>query len=554
MAKFGEEFIFSFQICKKFFRLPVASVGENCYLVNEDSESVIKVHERKLLQSWRLKYPHNFTSPVAFDKEDNSIYCVVNNNVVLKWTISLVTDDLYKKGSKFKFKEEVYGLIPVCHHRPLVLFKSGKIIRSEALTSESLPIGESFIKRGVEIIWADASALNSEINVVCLTQKGKVLQLHHFSVNENEVTKYHIHPVSHKTDTLSDWCLNKSTHSFITIWSSGLVLNYDLQSQIESTLLALSDVENHAFAIDCMSSNHLAIMKSIPKQKEAYLEMWDTKYKVLKAKKVLQNETSSEIKLSVIDSAVLYSNDGKLIEVPFSVENSTLAAAIGRFVKSDQKVQEFSFNQGELIQLSNSEQNFMEKMDTSENKQNSVDSTELLAERLMEKSSYLNYIPEAELINLLCLAIRCKFKKKKLNIDPDVILCAVFSASYSEAFLVKYLKKLNLDDTLIILGILLSFLNNEFSFTTSNIKEPSDLQLFNWIFLTIQSHMGVLLLSKDKKNRNLFKKLQEYTTKQMEDCEGVENIQFLLDAIQKKKKIIPENYRDEKYCIETLEE
>ncbi|GFR10119.1 nucleolar protein 11 [Trichonephila clavata] len=554
MSKFGEEFIFSFQVYKKFFRLPVVSVRENCYLVNEDSESVIKVQERKLLQSWRLKYPYNFTSPIAFDKEDDSIYCVVNNNVVLKWTSTLVTDDLYKNGSKFKFEEEVYGLIPVCHHRPLVLFKSGKIIGSEALTSESLPIGEGFITKGEKIIWADASALNSEINVVCLTQKPKILQLHHFSVNENKISKYHKHPVTHETDKLSDWCLNKSTQSFITIWSSGLVLNYDLRSQVESTLLILSDVGNHAFAIDCMNSNHLAIMKSIPKQKEACLEMWDAKYKVLKAKKVLKNETSSEIKLSVIDSAVLYSNDRELVEVPFNIENSTLAAAIGRSVTSDQKVLEFSFNNGKLIQLSNSEQNFIERMDISENEQNSVDSTELLAERLMEKSLYLNCIPEAELIKLLRLAIRCKFKKKKSNFDPDVVLCAVFSASYSEAFLVKYLKKLNADDTLIILKILLSFLNNEFSFTSTNIKKPSDLQLFNWIFLTIQSHMEVLLLSKDKKNRNLFKNLKDYITKQMEDCEGIENIQFLLDAIQKKKKIMPEKYTDEKYCIETLEE
>ncbi|GFU38222.1 nucleolar protein 11 [Nephila pilipes] len=553
MSKYGEEFTFSSRVQKGFFRLPVVRVAENCYLINEDSRSVIKVHERKLLQSWRLKHPHYFSSPVAFDKEDDSIYCVVNNNVVLRWPSSLITDDLFKNGSNFKFQEAVYGVIPLCNHRPLILFESGKIIRTEALTSESLPIGESFIEENEKIIWADASTLNSEINIVCLTQKGKLYQILYFTISEHKVTKYHKHPVTHEADELSDWCLNKSTHSFITIWSSGLVLNYDLHSQVESTLLILSDVEKHLFAIDCIDSNNLAIMKFIPKQKGACLEMWDAKYKVLKAKKILKNVISAEIKLFVIDSVVLYSNDDDLIEVPFNTEKSTLEAAIGKSSISTQNVQEFSWNEGKLIQLSNSERNFVKEMDITEKKKKCLDSTELLARKLMKESSYLNYIPEADLINLLCLAIRYKIKKKNSNIDPDVIFCIIFSASYNDVFLVKFLKKLNLNDTIITLEILISFLNKEVSFTSTKVKIPSDLQLFNWVFLTIQSHIEVLLFSKDKQNMNLFKKLQECISKQMEDCEGIENIQFLLYAIQKKKKIMPEEYRVEKYCIESLE-
>ncbi|GBN28126.1 Nucleolar protein 11 [Araneus ventricosus] len=514
MAKFDEECSYNCVSIKNFFRLPIAFKEENCYLINEGNRCIVKVSDRKLLHSWRLKHPHYFTAPIVFDNEDESMYCVIENNTVLRWPYSTADDDVLKIASKFKFQEAVFGVIPVCGHKPLILFASGKAIRGEELDIQLVPKGNHFIKENESLIWVDSLELNSETVIVCLSQKNEVYQLHYFTVTERRIKRDHNHALVQKEATLKNWCLNKSMHSFVTIWSNGLILSYNLDTKEETTLLTLQDVEKHSLAIDFMDSNHLSVMKYIPKTKGACLEMWDLKFKVLKARKTLKNIGSSDIKLFVIGSSVFFSNGEDLVEVPYHVEKSTLAGGLGKCLSAVPGVQEFAWNTKKCTDLSSPEKNTVEKMDVSENEQIVLDSTELIAQRLMEEgSTCLNYISEAELVRLLRLAIRHKFKKKnseeKLNVDPDIILNAVFSTSFSEVFLGKSLRKLSLEDTMVTLNILSSFLLDDESPSVKDKQKPSDLQLFSWMFLVIQSHMEALLLSKDKKALKLFRKLQK---------------------------------------------
>ncbi|CAL1299811.1 unnamed protein product [Larinioides sclopetarius] len=557
MAKFEEECSYNCVSVKNFFRLPIAFKEENCYLINEGNRCIVKVSERKLLHSWRLKHPHYFTAPIVFDNEDESMYCVIENNTVLRWPYSTADDDVLKVASKFKFQEAVFGVIPISGHKPLILFASGKAIKGEELGTQSVPKG-SFTTENENLIWADSLELNSETVVVCLSQKNDNYQLHYFTVTERKMKRGCNHALVQKEAALKNWCLNKSTHSFVTIWSNGLILSYNLDTKEETTLLTLPDIDKHSLAVDFMDSNHLTILKYIPKTKGACLEMWDLKFKVLKARKTLKNIGSTDVKLSVIGSSVFFSNGEDLVEVPYHIEKSTLASGLGKCSSAAPILQEFSWSTKKYTDSSSSEKNTIEKMDIAENETFVLDSTELIAQRLMEEgSSCLNYISEAELVRLLRLAIRHKFKKKnseeKMNIDPVIILNAVFSTSFSEVFLVKSLKKLSLEDTMAALSFLASFLLDDESPSVKDKEKPSDLQLFSWMFLVIQSHMEALLLSKDKKAIKLFRKLQKCISEKMQDCEDIENIQYLLHLIQKKKNILPEKYVTGKYCIETLD-
>ncbi|GIY30829.1 nucleolar protein 11 [Caerostris extrusa] len=396
MEKFGEE---SSSICavKKFYRLPIALKEKGCYLINDSNRSIAKIQDKKLVHSWRLKHPHYFTCPIVFDSKNESMYCVMDNNIILQWMDSNVEDDVLSNASKFKFQETVFGVIPVQGHKPVTLFDSGRV------TYEALE-------------------LNSEICVACLSKKNgnNSYQLHYFNVGENGVANYDNHSINHETGVLKNWCLNKTTHSFLTIWSNGLILNFDLQTQLESNLLTLSSVENHLLAIHYVDSNYLIILKCNQNVKEACLELWDIKFKVLKARKELKNKSSTDNKISVIDSFVFFSNNEDLIQVPYHVKKSTLSAVFCKSFESNTKVAEETWD-GE--KLSNAKHNVVEEMDTSENNQEMYDSTELLAQSLMKNSSTSLKIQESDLVKLLHYAIRTE---KEANIGSSILLNAVF--------------------------------------------------------------------------------------------------------------------------------
>lgn len=104
-----------------------------------------------------------------------------------------------------------------------------------------------------------------------------------------------------------------------------------------------------------------------------------------------------------------------------------MAGGLGKGLSITPKVQELSWSTKKKANKNFENTETDEKMDMSESEQIILDSTELIAQKLMEKgSTCLNYISEAELVRLLRLAIRYKFKKKdsggNMNIDPNIIL------------------------------------------------------------------------------------------------------------------------------------
>ncbi|KFM67346.1 hypothetical protein X975_22913, partial [Stegodyphus mimosarum] len=159
-------------------------------------------------------------------------------------------------------------------------------------------------------------------------------------------------------------------------------------------------------------------------------------------------------------------------------------------------------------------------------------------------SGCLKFIPESELVKLLLLAIRYKSrgKEKMAKFDSSDLLSIIFSASFSDIFLMKCLKKLNLEETLITLELLLSFLKGVTQASKCVSDLPSDIQIFNWICLVIQSHMEALLFSKDKKTAKLLKELDTCLSEKMEEYEDFEKIQHYFCILKKKQNILPTKF------------
>ncbi|XP_054719695.1 uncharacterized protein LOC129229418 [Uloborus diversus] len=156
-------------------------------------------------------------------------------------------------------------------------------------------------------------------------------------------------------------------------------------------------------------------------------------------------------------------------------------------------------------------------------------------------------IPDTELVSLLRLALRCK---TTVSENADTVLYAVLSSSFSDVFMINLLKKLNCEETLAILQILLSLLKNPEIDSLAVDSKPSDYQVFSWTCLVIQSHMETLLFSKDKEIILLLKELNKCLIEKMEEYEDFERIRNFL--LLSKNSFSKDNSR-KKYTIENLE-
>ncbi|KAG8194074.1 hypothetical protein JTE90_003019 [Oedothorax gibbosus] len=534
---------------------------ESCALLNDGTKSVVKLSDRKLLHSWTVTHPHSLTCPAVFDKNNGAIYCVMDSKVLLKW--SLDDDELkLKTAKKAKFPENIFAVLPVHQQSPIVLFSCGKILKCENLESNNTPVGEAFIDKSEEILWADTVVHKSTVQFVCvgISKKNKVHTLHDFILKGDTVSGYHSQPLKKGNEKLVDFCLNRHTNSFYSVWSFGTILEHQLENHTQSSLLTIPETKNEILlCVDCIDANHIVLFKSNPNLKEAYLEIWDFKFEAVKARKQLKLWPVISPQISVLDSSIFLACDEALFEISYQVEKSSLAAAIGKSTTNTPNIPEFNWSKGKRTKVPDSDS--IEKMETSDSKDIEIlltDPIEMYCKRLMDEGSdFLNYIPESDLVRLLRLALRHKFEKSGQfilsDIDPDIVLNAIFATTFTEAFLVQFMKKLSLEESLATLEALLSFLSHHNYNLNDLDKYPSDFQLFSWIFLVYQSHMEAMLLSKDSKCVKLIKRLDSCIQEKFKEYEEYDTIQNLFIILQNETNILPEKYMDGKYCIESLD-
>ncbi|XP_035227673.1 nucleolar protein 11-like [Stegodyphus dumicola] len=476
-------------------------------------------------------------------------------NTLIEWSAAA---DTLQGATKTEFQENVFCLLDVPEQKPVILFNSGKYVYS---TVNSEPSGRTLFGEEAELMWADAATCESDLKIICISYKKKVKQykLHCLSLSKDAINSAnYLHQVlAHNTADLKNWCLNKINSNFYTIWSDGAVLSHRTDNNAETTpVLLIPEVEeNTLLAIDVIDSSHVAVAKAGSKSKEISLEIWDSKFSTLKARKLLKATHFDYPQVSTVNSTAFLPSSEGLVAVAFHVEKSTLASVVGKSIAVSPNTKEFSWNGGKLMPASQiSETNNVDIV----SEESSSEKTELLAVRLLENGSgCLKFIPESELVKLLLLAIRYKSKEKGkekiAKFDSSDLLSIIFSASFSDIFLMKCLKKLNLEETLITLELLLSFLKGAAQVSKSFSDLPSDIQIFNWICLVIQSHMEALLFTKDKKTAKLLKELDSCLSEKMEEYEDFEKIQHYFCILKKKQNILPTKFATGKYCIETLD-
>ncbi|XP_042902631.1 nucleolar protein 11 isoform X2 [Parasteatoda tepidariorum] len=566
--KFSDEFLFKNVTLKKFRQFPAISIKESL-LINDGSNSIVKIQDQKLLHSWNLEHPHFFSSAAVYCSEDDSLYCIVNNNTLLKWSPD---DETLNNGSEFQFQEPVFSVIPLRKHKPIVLFSSGKVLLTELLYVSLDPIGKAFISEDEELLWADGIEIPSETKIFCLTlpKDSTSYKFHSFSIRKGKAADYTSKLLENGQLILKSWCFDHYNTAFITIWSDGTVHTHPVHSLTPSLLLQHKSIKNpHKLAISVINADHIAIAVNDSKKKETKLEMWDVKFTSLKAEKTLKTSPAEYYQLITLDSSLFLQLDEILIEIPFNIDKSTLAAALGKSSDILSKT-EYRWNASTLateiekqsddamdIDCSSnkealkmiSRKNAIEKMDTGE----IANEIEILANRFInEGSMFKTNNRESDLFNLLCFALRLKYKKKTAcSIDPDVLLVNIFTSTYRESTLVQYMRKILLLDAVRLLEILLDISENKI--TVSSCDMPSDAQIFDWVFILMKSHIDVLLSPKDKKIFKLRKRLDTYLSEKIGIYEDYLLIQNMFDMIKKENNILPIKHTVGKYFVETID-
>ncbi|XP_054713039.1 uncharacterized protein LOC129222550 [Uloborus diversus] len=261
--------------------------------------------------------------------------------------------------------------------------------------------------------------------------------------------------------------------------------------------------------------------------------------------------------MAMVDSSTSLLLNEDLISLPLHLEKATLASVLGVCAHDSSKTLECSWNNKGKVRVlyEETENHLNESMEVdSESMDKCEPSLKVIVEKFSkEGSNYFKYIPDTELVSLLRLALRCKTtvsEKESCTKNADTVLYAVLSSSFSDVFMMNLLKKLNCEETLAILQILLSLLKNPDVDSLAVDSKPSDYQVFSWTCLVIQSHMETLLLSKDKEIILLLKELNKCLIEKMEEYEDFERIRnFLLLS----KNSFPKDNARKKYTIENLE-
>ncbi|KFM67347.1 Nucleolar protein 11-like protein, partial [Stegodyphus mimosarum] len=377
MTKFYEELVYSFIRITKYHCLPI-TFGKDHLWVNIGQNSVAKVKDGKLIHSWTLRQPHVFTCPVIFNGAEEILSCIIDNNTLIEWSAAA---DTLQGAAKTEFQENVFCLLDVPEQKPVILFNSGKYVYS---SDNSEPSGRTLFGEEEELIWADAATCESDLKVICVSYKKKTKQykLHCLSLNKDDrnSTHYFHQVLSHNTADLKNWCLSKINSNFYTIWSDGVLLSHRTDNNIEATpVLLIPEIEeNTLLAIVVIDSSHIAVAKAGSKSKEISLEIWDSKFSALKARKLLKATHFDYHQVSTVNSTAFLPSSEGLVAAAFHVEKSTLASVVGKSIAVSPNTKEFSWNEGKLVpasQISNT------KNVDIVSEESSFDKTELLALR-----------------------------------------------------------------------------------------------------------------------------------------------------------------------------
>nr|XP_050858963.1 nucleolar protein 11 [Vespula vulgaris] len=574
-----------------------------CAIVTLGRNIVIryKLQDLKQISSWSSK--ERLTTSVIYDKTAHRYAAVFNERKIKVW--SAEESDLNNvKGYKFQFPFHtilVHDDLP-----PVLVQQNGATVSLEwALQNRKSWCNKGILNFEEKLLDCQLIYLNGKASLCGLT---KIDQTYNYIIveldNDNCVQSDHIKRIELKrtSEELVAHVVmqNKCNAYLLTLWSHGRLYSHSLMdisdSEPSKLLSVITNIDTkYPVIMTALNETMIAAYGADVSEEGAVLMIYNVQFKLVQATQKLKLYTK-EAKLWRVEDKLLLAANRHLAVAPYRLAPQRIAAMLGSSVRfknnNENEEDEVVIVQDSIIaQWENTQpkpSKFLEN-DIPQNISKQILSyineglsdariQEVLIPQLIEFKDIIaiNWclntfkdLPEKLLTDLLAFSLRTSddvfiplqngisngMSDQKTLYTRSNFLDKIFSISYSDVFLLSYLKTgLNFNEVLRLLNYLIEKLDIQDSVNNGlDTFEPNNKQLYDWSNLLLDSHYQHYILSQDSQVLSLLNKLSLILEEHFQLLKDLENLRPMLQRIINGKSLKPsvKNY-NKFYSIEEI--
>ncbi|XP_035721818.1 nucleolar protein 11-like isoform X1 [Vespa mandarinia] len=574
-----------------------------CAIVTLGRNIVIryKLQDLKQISSWSSK--ERLTTSVIYDKTAHRYAAVFNERKVKVWSVE--ESDLNNvKGYKFQFP---FHTILVHDDLPPVLVQQNG---ATASLEWALQNRKSWCNKGIlnfeeKLLDCQLIYLNGKASLCGLT---RIDQTYNYIIveldNDNCVQLDHIKRTELKrtSEELVAHVVmqNKCNAYLLTLWSHGRLYSHSLMDASDSEpsklLSVITNIDTkYPVIMTALNETMIAAYGADVSEEGAILMIYNVQFKLVQATQKLKLYTK-EAKLWRVEDKLLLAANRHLAVAPYRLAPQRIAAMLGSSVRfknnNENEEDEVVIVQDSIIaQWENTQpklSKFLEN-DIPQNISKQILSyiseglsdariQEVLIPQLIESKDIIaiNWclntfkdLSEKLLTDLLAFSLRTSddifiplqngmsngMSDQKTLCTRSNFLDKIFSISYSDVFLLSYLKTgLNFNEVLRLLNYLIEKLDIQETVNNAlDTFEPNNKQLYDWSNLLLDSHYQHYILSQDSQVLTLLNKLSLILEEHFQLLKDLENLRPMLQRIINGKSLKPsvKNY-NKFYSIEEI--
>jgi len=454
-------------------------------LIQKHKVMVMKVSEACILQTWYSSSNQPVVSAARNkDNFDSCTYLVgYDSNLVAR------VSNLGSKTSAFpktKLRKDVFRLI-TSKGDHFVVFKDGSVGSLKALTPTE---GEEIEMEEEDLYGKGILLKDEELLEVVLLAEGSSQLFAYVTVKDGElflvrsrlgvnsdssnplllaVTRSNLGP---RSDVIS-WDIFPGESSYMLIWkkSGGIMYCNDLEAQVWREVYRLENCYDADIA--AVSNNHFAVMYSRTNEDTGHLNLISIPFQLLSAERNLKTTIHKGRGLFAVNGYLFIVGGGK---VAFS-QLTNLTKQLDQYIGVQMKIEDLS---KELDESAFSLYLHLPKLYKKGDLKSIV---ETLTTRID--------VPEDLIVEFVD---HVTDSKTKIKFDDQLeLLQPIISQEYSHTILQAELARLTLDQSLLMLEIICSILDDE------DVTAVLEKRLLMWMELLIGNHYVQIVLSKDNR-------------------------------------------------------
>lgn len=387
----------------------------------------------------------------------------------------------------------------------------------------------------------------------------------------------------------------------LTLWSHGRLYSHSLidttDSEPNTLISVITNIDTkYPVVMTALNETMIAAYGADVSEEGAILMIYNVQFKLVQATQKLKLYTK-EAKLWKVEDKLLLAANRHLAVAPYHLAPQRIAAMLGSSVRfknnNENEEDEVIIIQDSIIARWGATKSKLSKMLRNDVPKNILKQVscymneglsdariqEVLIPQLIESKDVIaiNWclnafkdLPEKLLTDLLVFSLRSSddvFIPLQNGMSSDSSdqrdLCTrnnfldkIFSISYSDVFLVSYLKtNLTFNEVLKLLSYLIQKLDIQETINNEvDTFEPHDQQLYEWSSLLLDSHYQHYILSQDTQIVNLLNKLSLILEEHFQLLKDLENLRPMLQRIMNGKSLKPsvKNY-NKFYSIEEIQ-